>query len=127
MDSFNAPLDQALDALSALAQPTRLQAFRLLVAAEPEGLAAGALARALTAPQNTVSAHLGILTHAGLARGVRRGRLIIYRADLDRLRAMVLFLVKDCCGSRPDLCAPLIADLTPCCSPQEPADDRKAV
>jgi DNA-binding transcriptional ArsR family regulator len=106
-------------ALSALAQQTRLQTFRLLVQHEPVGLPAGDIARHLDIPQNTSSAHLTILVNAGLARSERDGRSIIYRADLDRFRELVLFLLKDCCNGRAELCAPLIAELTPCCSPRK--------
>lgn len=105
----------AIAALSALAQPTRLDTFRLLVSREPDGVAAGELARLIDVPQNTMSAHLSILTHAGLVKGERQGRSIIYRASLERLRELTLFLIKDCCGGNADLCAPLIADLSPCC------------
>jgi DNA-binding transcriptional ArsR family regulator len=70
-------------------------------------------------PQNTMSAHLAILARAGLIVGERHSRSIIYRADLNRFREVTLFLLKDCCGGRADLCAPLIADLTPCCPPTE--------
>ncbi len=103
--------------LAALAQPTRLDAFRLLAQHEPLGLPAGELAHQLAVPQNTLSAHLNILAHAGLAKGERRSRSIVYRADLARLRDLTLFLVADCCGGRPEVCAPLIADLSPCCEP----------
>ena len=107
--------NHAVDALSALAQTTRLAAFRLLVRHEPDGLPAGDIAEALDTPPNTMSAHLGILARAGLVRGERRGRSIIYRADLDGFRALSLFLLKDCCAGSPDVCAPLIAELAPCC------------
>lgn len=110
-------------ALAALAQSTRLDVFRLLVRHEPDGLPAGDLARELATPHNTMSSHLGILARAGLIRGERHSRSIIYRANLDRLREMTLFLVKDCCGGRPELCEPLIADLTPCCPPKVAARD----
>jgi ArsR family transcriptional regulator len=106
----------AVDGLSALAQPTRLEAFRRLVMCEPEGLPAGEIARLLGVPHNTMSTHLGILERAGLISSERHSRSIIYRADLDRLRALVVYLLKDCCGGRPELCAPLIEDLVPCCS-----------
>eukprot|EP01037_Dinobryon_pediforme_P015321 gene15321-15466_t len=106
---------EAISALSALAQATRLETFRLLVSREPEGVPAGELARLMDVPQNTMSAHLTILAHAGLVVGERQSRSIIYRADLTRLREVTLFLLKDCCGGRPDICTPLIADLTPCC------------
>lgn len=107
--------DSAISALGALAQATRLDAFRLLVRHEPEGLAAGEVARALDVPQNTMSVHLATLARAGLIRSERRSRVINYRVDLDRLRALTLFLVKDCCGGKAELCAPLIAELRPCC------------
>jgi len=105
----------AIAALSALAQGTRLDVFRLLVQHEPDGVAAGDIARQLNVPQNTMSAHLGILARAGLVRFERHSRSIVYRADLDGLRALTLFLVKDCCAGSPELCAPLLAELTPCC------------
>lgn len=107
--------DSAITALSALAQGTRLDAFRLLVRHEPEGLAAGEVARALDVPQNTMSVHLATLARAGLVRSERRSRIINYRADLDQLKALTLFLVKDCCGGKAEFCEPLIAELTPCC------------
>lgn len=107
--------DLAISALSALAQGTRLDVFRLLVRHEPGGMAAGEIARQLAVPQNTMSAHLGILARGGLVRSERHSRSIVYRADLDELRALTLFLVKDCCAGSPELCAPLVAELTPCC------------
>jgi DNA-binding transcriptional ArsR family regulator len=108
-----------IDALSALAQATRLDTFRLLVSREPEGVPAGELARLIGVPQNTMSTHLAILARAGLVSGERQSRSIIYRADLDRFREVTLFLLKDCCGGKPEICAPLIADLAPCCPPKE--------
>lgn len=108
----------AILALSALAQETRLQVFRLLVTREPEGVPAGELARLVNIPQNTMSAHLAVLARAGLVRGERRSRSIIYRAELVRLRGLVLFLVQDCCGGRPEVCEPLLANLLPCCPPE---------
>jgi ArsR family transcriptional regulator, arsenate/arsenite/antimonite-responsive transcriptional repressor len=107
--------DSAISALGALAQGTRLDAFRLLVRHEPDGLAAGEVAKALDVPQNTMSVHLATLARAGLIRSERRSRVINYRADLEQLKLLTLFLVKDCCGGNADLCAPLIAELTPCC------------
>lgn len=101
-------------ALAALAQPTRLETFRLLVRHEPDGHAAGEIAAELAVPANTMSTHLGILSRAGLVTAERRSRSIIYRADLDRLRELVLFLLNDCCQGRADLCGPLIAQLSPC-------------
>jgi len=114
---------EAIAALAALAQTTRLDTFRLLVEREPEGVAAGELARLMAVPQNTMSAHLSILARAGLVSGERHSRSIVYRAHLARLRELTLFLLKDCCGGRPDVCAPLVADLAPCCSSKERAHD----
>ena len=111
--------NDTIDALAALAQPTRLEAFRRLAAAEPQGIAAGELARRLDIPQNTMSTHLAVLVRAGLATGDRQGRSIIYRADLAALRKVLLFLLQDCCDGQPEICAPLIAELSPCCVPQE--------
>ncbi len=107
--------------LAALAQPTRLDVFRLLVSREPTGVPAGEIARELAVAHNTMSTHLAILTRAGLIRSQRHGRSIIYRADLDTVRALATFLLKDCCGGRPEICTPLVADLKPCCA-EEPAD-----
>lgn len=107
-----------LVALSALAQPTRLQTFRLLVSREPDGVRAGELARLIGVPQNTMSAHLSTLAQASLVSAERHSRSIIYRADLARFRETILFLLNDCCGGRPEICAPLIADLAPCCPPK---------
>ena len=107
--------ESAISALSALAQATRLDVFRLLVRHEPSGMAAGDIARQLDVPQNTMSAHLGILARAGLVQSERHSRSIIYRADLDGLRGLMLFLLKDCCGGNAELCAPIVAELAPCC------------
>jgi ArsR family transcriptional regulator len=102
--------------LSCLAQATRLEVFRLLVAAEPDGLAAGEMAETLGVPHNTLSNHLAILTRSGLIRGERRSRSIIYRASLASLSETLMYLVKDCCGGRPEICSPLVSALTPCCT-----------
>ena len=109
----------AIAVLSALAQSTRLkETFRLLVRHEPDGLPAGELARSLDIPQNTMSAHAGEHSPGpDLSRVGGRARSIIYRAKLDRLRDVTLFLLKDCCGGDADLCAPIIAALNPCCAP----------
>jgi ArsR family transcriptional regulator len=107
-----------VDTLSCLAQATRLDVFRLLVAAEPDGLAAGDIAQALGVPHNTMSNHLAILTRAELVWGERRSRSIIYRASLATLTQALTYLVKDCCGGRPEICTPLVSDLTPCCVPE---------
>jgi len=112
----------AIDAFSALAQASRLDAFRLLMDHEPKGLPAGEIARLLGIPQNTMSSHLAILGRAGLVSAERQSRSIIYRAEMDRVREIAAFLVNDCCGGRPELCAPLIDELTHCSTAPEGAD-----
>jgi DNA-binding transcriptional ArsR family regulator len=118
--------EQAILALAALAQPTRLDVFRLLVKHEPEGLAAGDIAKALAVPQNTMSSHLSILSRAGLVKA-QRFSSIVYRADLGAFRTVMLFMVRDCCDGRPEICAPLIEDLTPCCPPTPKGKGRRKV
>ena len=103
----------AIVTLAALGQATRLEAFRLLVAHEPRGLPAGALAQLVVVPQNTLSAHLNVLAHAKLVVRERRSREIIYRVNLEHFREVALFLLKDCCDGRPEVCGALIADLAP--------------
>ena len=110
--------DQAVLIFSALSQPTRLEVFRLLIENEPEGLAAGEVARRMAVPHNTMSTHLAILTRAGLITAERQSRSIVYRARLDAVPELAGYLVQDCCGGRPEICAPLLADLTPCCPPK---------
>src|ERR1700680_207917 len=88
--------EQAILALAALAQSTRLDVFRLLVKHEPEGLAAGDISQAIAVPQNTMSSALFILSRAGLVSARRFSRRIVYRADLIRFQAVVLFMLKDC-------------------------------
>ncbi|WP_423824054.1 ArsR/SmtB family transcription factor [Salinisphaera sp. SPP-AMP-43] len=102
----------ALDCFAALAQETRLAVFQMLVRHEPDGLAAGEIARRLNVPHNTMSTHLAVLTRAGLTRSDRQSRSIIYRADLDRIDQTIRFLVRDCCNGRPEICQPLLDSLT---------------
>ena len=106
---------EAIAALAALAQTTRLDTFRLLVQREPEGVPAGELARLMAVPQNTMSAHLEHPFPGGAGEwGASKPLHHLPRQPRASARVM-LFLLKDCCGGRPDVCAPLIADLTPCC------------
>lgn len=114
-------MESEIEAFAALSQPTRLLAFRLLVKHEPEGLPAGEVSRLLEVPQNTMSTHLGILTRAGLISSQRQSRSIVYRAEIDRVRELASFLVSDCCGGRPELCAPLVAEFSSCSAPMEEA------
>jgi DNA-binding transcriptional ArsR family regulator len=101
-DKLSAP--HALAALAALGQPTRLEIFRLLMRREPDGLPAGVIAEAIGCPHNTLSTHLSILARSGLVRGMRDGRSIVYRADVDGMRSLIGFLVTDCCEGHPELC-----------------------
>ena len=102
----------AIEALTALAQATRLRVFRHLVRAHPEAVAAGELARALDTPHNTMSTHLAVLTRAGLTTVTRQGRSMLYGADLNGFRDLVGFLTRDCCCGRPEICAPVLAVLS---------------
>jgi DNA-binding transcriptional ArsR family regulator len=81
-------------------------------------LPAGELARRLEVPQNTLSAHLAVLARAGLVSSIRHSRSIVYRVDLATFQQVALFLLQDCCGGRPEVCAPVIESLTPCCPPK---------
>ena len=106
----------AVAVLSALAQATRLSSFRRLAEHEPDGIAAGALARVLGVPQNTLSNHLNVLSRAGLISGMRNSRSIIYRANVDRLNETTRFLLDRCCGGRPELCLPVHEGELLCCA-----------
>jgi ArsR family transcriptional regulator, arsenate/arsenite/antimonite-responsive transcriptional repressor / arsenate reductase (thioredoxin) len=99
--------DHAIDGLGSLAQPTRLAAFRRLLAVHPESLPAGEIARLCEVPHNTMSTHLGILNRAGLIAVERQGRVMSYRANLRAFRGLLRFLTRDCCNGRPDLCGDL--------------------
>jgi DNA-binding transcriptional ArsR family regulator len=99
----------ATAALAALAHEGRLDVFRLLVRAGPDGMAAGDIARTTGAIQSTLSANLAVLTRAGLIAARRDGRSIIYSAGYDQMRELLGFLMEDCCAGRPEICAPLAA------------------
>lgn len=105
----------AVKRLSALAQDSRLEVFRLLVKAGPDGMAAGDIARALSTAANTMSQQLLVLSNAGLIRARREGRSIIYCVDFDAMSGLLVFLTEDCCGGRPEVCAPLAAVAKRCC------------
>ena len=95
---------QAVDALSALAQESRLAIYRLLVEAGPQGMAAGKIGEQLELPPATLSFHLARLVRAGLARSRQEGRFVIYSADFQNMNALVGYLTENCCGGRS--CAP---------------------
>ena len=97
---------QAVGALAALAQNSRLSAFRTLVELGPEGANPGELAQRLGIPANTLSFHLKALSQAGLVTAEQRGRFIRYRADFAQMHRLVDFLTRNCCGGDMSLCAP---------------------
>ena len=105
----------AVESLSALAQPTRLEVFRLLVRNEPHGLPAGEIARQLDIPHNTMSTHLAILQRADLLSSDKQSRSVIYRVRLPAVHDLVLYLLRDCCNGKPELCTSLISELSACC------------
>lgn len=91
-------IKNALPMFNALAQETRLSAFRLLVKAGPDGLPAGSLSEQLGTPHNTLSFHLNHLSNAQLVRSRKDGRSIIYSANFDEMQQLISFMVKDCCS-----------------------------
>jgi DNA-binding transcriptional ArsR family regulator len=104
---------QAAKTLSALAQESRLEVFRLLVRAGPEGLSAGVIAEELEIPPATLSFHLTHLSNAGLVESERQSRSIIYSLKEDGIRELFSFLMSDCCQGKPELCGDLFSAI--CC------------
>ena len=96
----------AVKVLGALAQPARLQVFRLLVAQGSDGMCAGDLSAELEIPKNTMSFHLKELQNAGMISAERNGRSITYRLQEEGIRGLMQFLTEDCCKGRPELCMP---------------------
>src|SRR5215470_19686857 len=96
----------AVTALSALAQDHRLEVYRVLVQAGPEGMAAGDIATAVGIAPNTLTFHLDRLRHAGLISVARHGRSLVYAARYETMNNLLGYLTENCCGGRPDLCAP---------------------
>jgi len=113
--------NEALAALHALAQDTRLAALRLLIQAGPNGISAGEVAAQLDVQPSTLSTHLAILERAGLATSRRDARHIFYAAQYEGLRRLIGFLMEDCCQGRPEICGslPRLAGCGPgTCEPQ---------
>ncbi|RZL78527.1 MAG: ArsR family transcriptional regulator [Sphingomonas sp.] len=100
-------IKNAVAGLSALAHEGRLTVFRMLVQAGPTGIAAGEIARQMEVPPNTLSANLTILSHAGLIDSRREGRSVIYTAKYENMSDLLEYLMKDCCGGSPEICASL--------------------
>ena len=111
---------QALDALGALSQETRLRIVRLLVTAGPDGMAAGAIGDAMGATSSRLSFHLTHLEAAGLVQSRREGRSIRYSAVYEALSGLIAFLMRDCCQGHPEVCTPALSACA--CRPVEPAE-----
>lgn len=116
--------DRALAAFAALSQDTRLSIVRLLVKAGPDGIAAGEVADEVGVSASNLSFHLKELQHAGLIEARREARSIIYSADYAVLRDLIGFLMKDCCGGRPEICGPALPDST--CRPARTGSRKRA-
>jgi ArsR family transcriptional regulator, arsenate/arsenite/antimonite-responsive transcriptional repressor len=106
-------MSRAVAAFEALGQLSRLGVFRLL--AQTGGATAGDIARQLAMKPNTLSGHLSILQAAGLLASTREGRSIRYSVDAAGLRALLTWLLQDCCGGSPELCAPVLNRIACAC------------
>lgn len=101
----------AVSALAALAQHSRLAVFRWLVEKGPEGAFPGEIAEHLDLPPATLSFHLKNLLHAGMVEAEQKGRHIRYRANFTRMQELLAFLSQNCCGGDPSKCAPAAVPL----------------
>jgi len=109
---------EAVAALAALAQDTRLSVFRLLVQAGPEGVPAGTIGESLGVSPATLSFHLKELSHAGLVSSRQEGRFVFYSADYPRMAALMTFLTQNCCQGMPDECLSVMETaIGRCCAP----------
>ena len=98
-----------------LSQPTRLEVFRLLIKAGPDGMSSGDLGVSLNVKANTMSMNLKHLLHSGLVRNERHGRQIRYFADMSAVGSLLSYLMQDCCGGKPELCDPIIKQIACAC------------
>jgi DNA-binding transcriptional ArsR family regulator len=114
MDKFD-----AVTALAALAQEHRLEVYRVLVQAGPDGMAAGVVASTLGIAPNTLSFHFDRLRHAGLVSVARQGRSLIYAARYETMNNLLAYLPENCCAGHPERCAPTA------CEPVKPIRTRK--
>ena len=103
--------DRAIAAFAALAHPKRLEAFRVIVTSGADGISSGALADRIGLRPSTMSVNLNNLSRAGLVRPMRCGKEVRYHANLDNARRLIGFLFDDCCGGRPEVCGPWLAEL----------------
>ncbi|MBA5804182.1 MULTISPECIES: ArsR/SmtB family transcription factor [Rhizobium] len=107
---------QALVAFGALSQETRLHIVRMLVVSGPDGMAAGSIAEKAEVSPSNISFHLKELERSGLIAQQRESRSIIYTANYEALGGLIRFLMEDCCGGNPEICAPAAA-VAACCTP----------
>ena len=114
---------QAIPALAALAQETRLAIFRLLIERGPAGLPAGEIAEKLSLPASSLSFHLAQLQHAGLLLQQRQSRSLIYSVDFAAMDSLMGFLTENCCGGDASLCAPVCKPAT---SVKQPLKTRRS-
>jgi ArsR family transcriptional regulator len=113
-------ITEAVVALGALAQETRLATYRLLVEAGPEGVAAGQIAEALSVAPPALSFHLKELSHARLVSPRQVGRFIYYAADFEQMAALMTFLTHNCCQGMPQECLTIMETaLSECCPPEK--------
>lgn len=102
---------KAIIAFAALAQPTRLDVFRLLIKAGHDGLSAGEISDKLNIRQNTMSTHLAILTRSNLTSNKKQGRSVRYFANYAGTSDLISFLMEDCCGGNTEICAPILESI----------------
>jgi len=101
--------DKAIEAFAALAQPSRMTIFRLLVRTGPDGLQVGEISRRLDIVPSTLSGHLSVLKRAGLLKATRNQRQIHYSANLTIVNELVGFLLADCCDGRVENCSEILS------------------
>ena len=106
---------EAIEALGALGQESRLRVFRLLVRAGPEGVPAGEIAEQLRVPANRMSSHLAVLSRGRIGVVAQARPVGDLCRDLKGTRKLLAFLVEDCCQGKPEVCRPLLACLRECC------------
>jgi ArsR family transcriptional regulator, arsenate/arsenite/antimonite-responsive transcriptional repressor len=111
-------LTDAVSALGALAQETRLSIFRLLVEAGPEGMPAGRIGETLEVPAATLSFHLKELSRVGLLTSRQEKQFIFYAVDFQRMAELMAFLTRNCCQGMPEQCLTIVESaLRGCCAP----------
>jgi ArsR family transcriptional regulator len=113
---------QALLAMAALSQETRLRIVRRLVRAGPKGVSAGVIADGLGVSPSNLSFHLKELDRADLIGARRDARSIFYFANYETLNGLIRFLMEDCCNGRPEVCTPALAE---CCAPAAKSSKRE--